>query len=369
MKNHEHYMSRALALAEKGKGWVNPNPMVGAVIVADCEIIGQGWHRAYGQAHAEVSAIQEAKKNHPDKLYGSTIYVTLEPCAHYGKTPPCADLIVLSGIARVVIGAMDPNPLVAGKGVEILEKAGVEVVSGMLDKECQKLNEVFMKYIHEKRPFVLFKAAMSLDGKIATGSGESKWISGENSRREVQGLRHDYMGVMVGVDTVIADNPRLTCRLDHTRQPIPIVADTYLRIPLDADLVTGDRAVTTIVLALEGHNPEKAQQLRQLGVTVVYVPEKDGRIDLDKAMKCLGEKGIDSILLEGGGTLAYGAVAAGVVDKVRFYIAPKLIGGSEAKTPMEGPGITSLAQASQLDKLKFWTRDRDVVIEGYIRKG
>ena len=252
------YMKRALELAAKGRGYTNPNPMVGAVIVKNGKIIGEGYHERCGEGHAEVNAFRNATED----TEGADIYVTLEPCSHYGKTPPCADLIVSKKIKRAIIGALDPNPLVSGRGIEKLKAAGIEVVTGVLAEESIALNEIFMKYIRDKEPFVLAKWAMSLDGKIACHTGDSQWISCEESRNEVQQLRHQMMGILVGVDTVITDNPRLTCRLEHGKNPVRIIADSNLRIPMDATVLDG--TVRTIIITTSQAPKDKMQALQEV---------------------------------------------------------------------------------------------------------
>lgn len=364
MDRDEQYMRLALALAEKGRGSVSPNPMVGAVIVKDGRIIGEGYHERYGQAHAEVNAFASATED----VEGATIYVTLEPCSHYGKTPPCADLIIQKKVGRVVVGALDPNPLVSGRGIRRIQAAGIEVESGILAEESRKLNEVFMKFITEKRPFVVLKVAMSLDGKIATRTGESKWISGEASREQVHRERGYLTGIMVGINTVLKDNPHLTARLPESRNPIRIVVDSQLRIPLEANVLQEQTEAPTIILTTRKADPEKAAQLREKGITVLVIPEREGRVDLEEAMAELGQRNIDSILLEGGATLNYAALEAGIVDKVQVYLAPKIIGGKDSPTPVGGEGIERLQEAFPVERLTSRMVGEDLFIEGYLKK-
>jgi diaminohydroxyphosphoribosylaminopyrimidine deaminase/5-amino-6-(5-phosphoribosylamino)uracil reductase len=361
----EKYMEIALELAKKGAGRVSPNPMVGAIIVKDNRIIAKGYHKEYGRAHAEVDAF----KNACEDVEGSTMYVTLEPCSHYGKTPPCADKIIEKKIGRVVIGSLDPNSLVCGSGVKKLIDAGIEVKVGVLDTECKKLNEVFMKYILEKKPFVLMKSAMSLDGKIATYSGESKWISGEESRKNVHILRNEISSIMVGVETVIKDNPELTCRLKNGRNPIRIVVDSSLRIPLESKLVETAREIKTIIATTDRADYEKSIRLKEKGVIVLITESINKQVDLLDIMKKLGEMKIDSILLEGGGTLNFSALSQGIVDKVQVYIAPMIIGGEKSKTIVSGTGIEFLKDAFKLRDLNLSLLGQDILIEGYIKKG
>lgn len=361
-KVDKHYMKIALDLAKLGKGKVNPNPLVGAVIVKDKKIIAKGYHEKYGEDHAEVNAFKNAKEN----LAGATMYVTLEPCSHYGKTPPCVDKIIDNKISRVVIGMMDPNKLVLGQGIKKLQDAGIEVEVGVLEEECKKLNEVFIKYIKNEKPFVVLKAAMSLDGKISTASGESKWITGNKSRSEVHKLRNDLSAIMVGVDTVIIDNPYLTCRIVDGRNPIRIIIDSKLRIPKDSNVLENTNDIKTIIATTEKAPKEKIDYLENLGVWVIKTKSTDEKVNLKELMIKLGELKIDSILLEGGSTLNYSALEVGIVDKVLVYIAPKIIGGVNSKTPVGGNGIEQLKDAFKIKDLNISMVSEDVLIQGYI---
>lgn len=358
----EKYMKRALEIAAYGRGKTSPNPMVGAVIVRENRIIGEGYHEKRGENHAEVNAFESASES----VEGATMYVTLEPCSHFGKTPPCADRIIKEKIKKVVIATLDPNPLVAGKGVKKLEEAGIQVVVGVCQEESVSLNEVFMKYIVHKEPFVLMKVAMSMDGKIATRTGDSKWISSEESRNEVQKIRSYICGIMVGIGTVLADNPRLTCRLENGKNPIRIVVDTDLRIPLDALVLKDQDQAKTVIATVENKGDiNKRNILKESGIHLLDVPEKNGKVDLKILLKMLGEMEIDSVLLEGGGTLNFSALNEGVIDKVLFYIAPILIGGKEAISPICGEGIEKLAQAFDVKNMKVEWMGNDLRIEGY----
>lgn len=358
------YMRMALELARKGKGWTTPNPLVGAVILKGGRVIGQGYHQKYGQPHAEVNAIASAKED----VTGATLYVTLEPCSHFGKTPPCSDLLIDKNIKRVVVGTLDPNPLVAGKGIERLRSTGIEVVTGVLEEESQKLNEIFIKYIVTKKPFVIMKNAISLDGKIATVTGESQWISGESSRKQVHSLRHELAGIMVGIETIIKDDPQLTSRTLNSRNPIRIVVDSQLRIPSTSKVLTQQDRAKTIVATTKRANKEKVETLKRMGIEVIVTKEKDGRVDLQELMRLLGDRGIDSILLEGGATLNFSALEEGIVDKIQSYIAPKIIGGKEAKTAVEGAGVHSLNNAFQIKRMTAVMVGEDLFVEGYIVK-
>ncbi len=353
------YMSMAVELAKKGCGWVNPNPMVGAVIVKDGRVIGQGYHERYGALHAERNALASCESSPA----GATIYVTLEPCCHYGKTPPCTDAILESGIRRVVIGSRDPNPQVSGKGVKILRSRGIEVTENIKKDECDALNRSFFHYIQNGTPYVVMKYAMTLDGKIATRTGKSRWITGEAARRRVQEDRHRYAAIMVGIGTVLADDPLLTCRMENGRNPLRIVCDTRLRTPLHARLVTS-AAVAGTLLATAVTDREKHRPYLEAGCNLAVLPEKDGRIDLNCLMRVLGERKIDSVLLEGGGILNWSALQSGIVNRVQAYIAPKLLGG--AKTPVAGPGVDSPQEAFRLGQPTFTRLGEDLLWESEV---
>lgn len=344
----QEYMLRAIQLAKKGEGWTNPNPMVGAVIVKDSRIIGEGYHKKCGELHAERNAIASLTES----AEGATIYVTLEPCCHYGKTPPCTEAIIEQKIKKVVIGSRDPNPKVAGKGAQILRESGITVVQDFMREECDCLNPVFFHYITTKTPYVVMKYAMTLDGKIATKTGASKWITGESARQEVQHMRHRYMGIMAGIGTVLADDPMLNVRVEGWKSPVRIVCDSSLRIPLDSQIVRSAKEYRTIV-AYAGREEneeitEKIERLHAKGVDTVCCPDGKGQIDLKKLMIYLGNEGIDSILLEGGGTLNDSALRAGIVKEVHCFIAPKLFGGKNSKTPVQGIGIGLPSEALKL---------------------
>ena len=354
------YMRLALQLAERGAGWTSPNPMVGAVIVKDGRIIGQGWHERYGELHAERNALRACTENPA----GATMYVTLEPCCHHGKQPPCVDAVLAAGIARVVVGSADPNPLVAGRGIGILRAHGVEVTENVLRAECDALNRIFFHYITTKRPFVSMKYAMTMDGKIATYTGASRWVTGEAARQHVQTQRHRFRGIMVGVGTVLSDDPLLTCRIPDGRNPIRIICDTQLRTPLDANVVTSAHEVPTI-LATCCADPERHAPYLAAGCRVLNVPEatQHPHLDLSALMSLLGAEGIDSILLEGGGTLNWSALESGIVQQVQCYIAPKLFGGQRAKTPVEGLGIPTPDACFRLTKRRITELGDDILIE------
>ncbi len=341
----QQYMQRAIQLAKKGEGWTNPNPMVGAVIVKDGRVIGEGYHEKCGELHAERNAIASLTES----AQGATMYVTLEPCCHYGKTPPCTEAILEQKIGKVVIGSRDPNPKVAGKGAQILRKAGVTVVEDFMREECDRLNPVFFHYITTKTPYVVMKYAMTMDGKIATKTGESKWITGEEARTQVQHMRHRYMGIMAGIGTVLSDDPMLNVRVEGLKSPVRIVCDSQLRIPPDSQIVKSAGEYRTIVAyADKEHTEEKLRILHDLGVETICCPDDKHQIDLKKLMEYLGNEGIDSILLEGGGTLNDSALRAGIVKEVQIFMAPKIFGGINSKTPVEGIGIKHPLEAVKL---------------------
>lgn len=358
------YMLYAIELAKRGIGSVNPNPLVGAVIVKDNQIIGEGWHEKYGGPHAEVNAF----KNAICDIKGADMYITLEPCSHYGKTPPCAKAIASYGIKRVFVGMKDPNPLVSGRGIKILEDNGIEVVCGVNEAECRALNPVFIKYITTSKPFVVMKSAMSLDGKIATCTGQSKWISSEGSRTMVQQIRNALTGIMVGINTVLTDNPRLTCRIEGGRNPVKIIVDSKLKVPENA-LIFENLPETRCIIAVGCvYDKQKAERLITKGVEIVYAPSSNGKVDLNKLMDILGQMKIDGILLEGGGTLNFSALNEGIVDMVVSFISPILIGGKESKTPVEGNGFEQLKDAVYLDDMHFKEHCGDYLVYGKIRR-
>lgn len=355
----EKYMRRAIELAKKGIGAVNPNPLVGAVIVKEGRVIGEGYHAKYGGLHAERAAFA----NLTEDAEGAELYVTLEPCCHFGKQPPCTEAIVSHGISHVYVGSDDPNTKVCGKGIRYLREHGIVVDTQMMKTECDRLNDVFFHYITTNTPYVVMKYAMTLDGKIATRSGKSKWITGEAARYRVAESRNEYMGIMSGIGTVLADDPMLTCRIDGGRNPIRIICDSSLRIPLDSNIVKTSDTVKTIVVVSDEYMEsikenatdtditkseqvyaeawKKADTLRKNGIDIISVRKDKNGLDLKELMIELGEKGIDGILLEGGGTLNYSALTAGIVNELNVYIAPKIFGGATALSPVEGIGVES----------------------------
>lgn len=356
-------MLRAIELAKKGCGYTAPNPMVGAVIVKDNRIIGEGYHEKYGDLHAERNAIKHCKEN----MSGATIYVTLEPCCHHGKQPPCVDAIIEAGISRVVIGSRDPNPLVSGKGAAILREHGIEVIEDYMREECDAINPVFFHYITTKRPYVCLKYAMTLDGKIATHTGESKWITGEEARKHVHMLRHRYTGIMVGINTVLKDDPMLNCRIEGCKDPVRIVCDTKLITPLESNLVKTAKDIRTII-ATCNTDIDKQNLYIKHKCEVLLINEKGNHLDLNDLMEKLGAMQIDSILLEGGGTLNWSALQAGIVNKVMTYIAPKLFGGAGALSPIEGIGVDSPSEAFHLEDAQITKLGDDYLIESELKK-
>lgn len=357
----QDYMQLALELAQKGLGWTAPNPMVGAVIVKDGVIIGSGYHQRYGQLHAERNALAACSQS----TQGATMYVTLEPCCHYGKTPPCTEAIIENGISRVVIGSLDPNPLVAGKGAALLRQHGIAVTEGVLQQQCDKLNIIFLHYIKYKTPYVVMKYAMTMDGKIATYSGKSKWITGEAARQQVQEDRHRYHAIMVGVGTVLADDPLLTCRLPDSKNPVRIICDTHLRTPLQSQIIQTAQQVPTI-LATSCSEQEKLDPYQQAGCLLLTVPEENGRINLRQLMQQLGARNIDSILLEGGSTLNWSALSSGIVHKVQVYLAPKLFGGASAFSPIAGNGVACPDHAYRLTTPAITQLGTDLLLESEV---
>ncbi len=409
--NDEEYMQRALELALRGSGWVNPNPLVGAVVVRDGRIIGEGWHTAFGEPHAERQALADCRRRGEDPK-GATVYVTLEPCCHTGKTPPCTEALIEAGVVRVVMGAPDPNPKVSGGGIAQLEAAGIEVVQGVLVEECQKVNLAFFHYIKTGKPYVTLKYAMTLDGKIATRSGKSKWITGPEARRRVHEDRQRNAAIMVGVNTVIKDDPLLTCRLDDFEDqafaeesvsdsdfedllerelaedeaayealqegdavettsrgfkpkisnPIRIVCDTHLRTPLSSQIVKTAASVPTYIATAES-DMKKHMPYREQECDIIVVPEAAGHIDIEVLMEKLGAMGIDSVIVEGGSEINWSVLAYEVVSKVQAYIAPKLFGGAKAPSPVAGFGVEAPKYAIELSEPEVTMLGSDLLVE------
>lgn len=356
----DRFMQRAIELARGGVGKVNPNPLVGAVIVKDGRIIGEGYHREYGALHAERDAISHLVEN----AAGAEMYVTLEPCCHHGKQPPCVDAIIEQGISKVYVGSDDPNELVAGKGIERLRNAGIQVVTHVQKEECDGLNPVFFHYITTKTPYVVMKYAMTMDGKIATRTGDSRWITGECAREHTHRVRNWLSGIMVGIGTVLADNPLLNCRMPGGNSPVRIVLDSHLRIPLDSQIVqTAGEYKTIVATRKDDGKPDIESKLQKAGVEVLHVPEKEGHIDLRALMGMLGEQQLDSILLEGGGTVNASALKAGIVNRVQVYVGGQIFGGVHAPSPVGGQGIAAVANSYKFGVPKVTSLGEDVLLE------
>ena len=356
----QDYMKRALELAKKGAGHTSPNPMVGCVVVKDGRIVTEGYHERYGEFHAERNALTRCEED----LTGAEMYVTLEPCCHQGNTPPCTDIIIERSIGKVYVGSMDPNPKVAGKGVKILQEHGIEVETGVLEKECLALNEIFFYYITTGMPYVAMKYAMTLDGKIASCTGDSKWVTGEKARHHVHELRKQYSAILAGIGTVLADDPMLNCRIEEGVDPVRVVCDSSLRIPLSSQLVktAGD---IPVIVAYAKENPEKEKALLQAGVELISAG-RDGRVDLAVLMRELGKRKIDSVLVEGGGAVHGSLLESGLVQKIFCYLAPKLIGGREAGSPVEGDGFSRMKDALPVKEMEILPLGEDICISGRV---
>ena len=361
-KIYEKYMKKCIALAKKGAGNVSPNPLVGAVVLdKNGNLAGYGWHKKYGQAHAEVNAIKMAEEKGAD-IKGGTIFVSLEPCSHYGKTPPCADLIIEKGLKKVVAGCVDPNPKVAGRGLEKLKNAGIEVVSGVLENACKELNEIFIKNQLQKRPFVAIKTAVTLDAKIATKTGNSKWITSEKSRAYVQKLRNKYDAILTGSGTVIDDNPSLTCRMKNGVNPLRVIIDSNAITPPDAKVYNND-GTKVILVVRENIERQKTEKYPE-NVEILKCPlnPKSGKTDLNILMNKLFDKGIMSILIEAGGALNGAFLKEELVDKLYQFVAPKLLGDSSAKSFVEGFDIQKIAQGHVFNLKEVKRFGEDVLI-------
>jgi len=359
--NDEHWMKRALRLAEKGKGRTSPNPMVGAVLVKNGKVIGEGYHIKAGADHAEIIALTKGG----EKAEGTTLYLNLEPCIHYGRTPPCAPAVIEAKVKRVVIGMEDPNPLVRGRGLESLKKAGLDVEVGILEKECRRLNEAFCKYILKKEPFVILKVAATLDGKMATRERDSKWISGETSRQFVHRMRDQVDGVLVGVGTVLKDDPQLTTRIKKGRDPYRIILDSRLRIPEEAKVI-GNSPSKAIIATTELAARDKIEKLEKRGVRILVLDSKKGKVDLKHCLSKLGEMEIMSLMVEGGSQINGSFLDEGLIDKIFLFISPKLIGDREALGIFGGHGKATLKEAIALNELRVRRIGEDILIEGYV---
>jgi len=358
------YMKRALNLARLAQGRTSPNPIVGAVLVKDGEVVGEGYHLRAGRPHAEINALNQAGEQARD----ATLYVTLEPCSHYGKTPPCVDAVIAAGVKRVVVAILDPNPRVAGQGVNRLRKAGIEVRVGVLEEEARRNNEFFFKYITWGIPFVTLKSAMTLDGKIATYTGDSRWVTGEDSRRFVHQLRNVYDAILVGIGTVIKDDPLLNTRLEveGRRDPVRVILDEKLQLPLDSQIAASAAQQSTLVFTSNQASEERAALLEDRGIKVIAIDSDGDKLPLDAVLKALGKREIMSLLVEGGGQVNASFLKAGLVDKVYWFIAPKLCGGNRAPSPVGGRGVARMAEAVRLTSYNIDRFQEDILITGYL---
>jgi len=361
-KNHEYFMRLAMKLALKAKGKTSPNPIVGALVVKNNKILGKGYHEKTGLAHAEVIALDEAGK----KSKGARLYVTLEPCVHFGRTPPCVDRIIKSGIKEVIIGMIDPNPLNIGRGIKILKQHKIKVKVGFMEDELEKINEEFIKYITKRIPFITVKVAQSLDGRIATKTGDSKWITSDKSRAFAHRIRQNYDAIMVGVNTILRDNPRLNAWFSK-RHPIKIIVDSQLSTPEDADIFSrSDRVIIVTLPSRPGQETENRKILSQKA-KILEVKEKAGQINLKDMMKKLAQLEITNILVEGGGTLIGSLFDEGLIDKILFFVSPKIIGGKEAISSVMGRGVSRIDSAIRLKDVKLRRIGEDFLIEAYIK--
>ena len=363
--SHEIYMRQALRLAERGRGHTSPNPMVGAVIVRAGKIVGKGFHRKAGKPHAELDALLAAGA----RARGATLYVNLEPCCHRTKrTPPCTEAIIKSGIRRVVLATRDPNPQVNGRGVKILRRAGISIIEGILKEEAITINEIYIKYIKKRVPFVILKTAMTLDGKIALGNTVSQWVTGEQARRKAHRLRNQVDAVLVGIQTILVDNPRLTTRLPRKRgkDPHRIILDSTLRIPLDARILSQASLATTFIATTRKSPHEKILELQKKGAVILEVPEQDNRVNIKLLLRELGRLGMTSLMIEGGAEVNASALHAGIVDKLIWFVAPKLMGGKEAVGVIGGTSKGKLQKTLPVRNIRCRKVGDDLMMEGYL---
>jgi diaminohydroxyphosphoribosylaminopyrimidine deaminase / 5-amino-6-(5-phosphoribosylamino)uracil reductase len=364
-KVDERYMRHALRLAEKARGRTSPNPMVGAVVVKGGHVIARGYHQQAGQPHAEAIALRKAGA----AAKGATLYVTLEPCSHTGKrTPPCSPLVIQSGVKRVVIAMIDPNPRVSGGGISAIRKAGIEVVTGVLEPEAHRLNEAFIKHVTKRSPFVTLKIAQTLDGKIATAAGESKWITGKEARDAGHRLRDRNDAILVGINTVLKDNPSLTARLAGSRDPLRVIVDSTLRISPKAKVIDQTSAARTIVATLANASKDKVKKLQTAGAEIMVVKSDKGHVDLRDLMRKLGKMDVMSVLIEGGAEVNAAALRSGMVDKVVMFVAPTLMTGTDSLCSIGGVSPMKLGHAIKLQDVTSRFVGRDIMIEGYIKK-
>ncbi len=360
MTTDEQFMTRALLLAANGLGRTRPNPAVGCVLVRDGVVLGEGWHRQAGLGHAEVEALGIA-----GDARGATAYVTLEPCSHHGRTPPCANALVNAGVARVVVGAMDPNPEVSGRGIEKLRAAGIEMTTGVLENECREINRAFFKFIRTRQPWVVAKWAMTLDGKIATHTGHSRWITGDASRTRVHQLRNELDAILVGAGTARMDNPELTCRLPEGRNPIRVVLDS--KLSLDPNSRIFDSAGTLVFCGSSASSAMESPFVDK-GATVIRVAHKGGGLDLRAVLSELGQRNVMSVLVEGGGAVLGSFFDDRLVDRVMTFVSPKIVGGQAAPSPLAGHGISSMDQAVRLSGTRYESLGDDLLIIGDVEE-
>ncbi len=358
------YMREALALARRGRGRTSPNPMVGAVVVKGSTVVGRGFHARAGGPHAEVIALNEAG----EQAQGATLYVTLEPCSHFGRTPPCVGRVIQAGIRRVVVAMEDPNPKVSGGGIRRLRRAGLAVEVGLLEEEARRLNEVFIKHIATGRPFVVLKTALTLDGKIATRTGHSRWVTGAQARAVVHRLRDEHDAILVGVGTVLKDDPRLTVRLEdgNGKDPVRVILDSRGRTPSQARVLTGTSAAPTLIATTKEARLEEVERLKRAGAEVLILPAHGGRVSWESLLEELAARGCTSLLIEGGAEVNASALAAGVVDKAIFFFSPKIVGGKGAPGPVGGTGVEKMSQALRLEKIRVRCIGEDFMVEGYV---
>ena len=362
---HKKYMRLALELAEKAKGRTSPNPLVGAVIVKNGEIVGQGHHLMAGTPHAEIHAIRDAGES----ATGAALYVTLEPCSHFGRTPPCCNAVIKAGITEVYVAMQDPNPLVAGRGIKQMKDAGITVHVGLMEEHTRRMNEIFIKYITERMPFVLLKTAMSLDGKIATRTGHARWVTGDAARSVVHELRNEYDAILVGINTVLSDNPALTCRLpEGGRDPIRIVLDSQARTPVDSQILIQESGASTYIVVTDKAPFERIKLLSAGKAKILRVSaDKQGKVNLAELLDKLGQMEITGLLVEGGAEVAASFLEEGLIDKMLAFIAPKIVGGASSLSPVGGQGIDNMEQAIKLVRTGFGQIGEDFFIEGYPR--
>jgi len=358
----EKYMALALELAEKGRGNVEPNPMVGAVLVKDGGIVGRGYHQVFGGAHAEINAIKEGGTN----CRGAALYISMEPCAHYGKTAPCVDAIIKAGIKKVVTAVFDPNPITSGKGIQKLKGAGIEVVMGVMETQARRLNAPFFKLMQQGLPYITVKWAMSVDGKIATRTGESKWITSEESRKYVHKIRGQMDGILVGINTVVRDNPLLTCRIEGGQNPKRIVVDSNAVLPINSRLLSTINEGEIIVAVSKNAQRNRIEKLEQMGCKIVQTEDINDRVDLHELFRRLGEMELTNILVEGGSRVITSVIEDRLADRVVF-VAPIIIGGAGAKSPVLGTGINKISEAAEIDEIEIKRFSNDIVIEGTLK--